>query len=63
MGSGSDFEELPDLFLPQRTHRAAPTPAASEGVATPPYSTYITPTMIARNGAIFGIAWNFSFQL
>jgi hypothetical protein len=28
----------------------APTPDASEGVATPPYKTYKTPAIIAKKG-------------
>ena len=43
--------------------RNAPTPDASEGVATPPYRTYKTPTTINKNGSTLGITSNFSLSV
>ena len=43
--------------------RNAPTPDASEGVATPPYKTYKTPTTINKNGSTLGITSNFSLSV
>ena len=43
--------------------KKAPTPEASEGVATPPYNTYKTPAMIARKGRILGNTSIFSLNV
>ena len=43
--------------------RNAPTPDASEGVATPPYRTYKTPTTINKTGSTLGITSNFSLSV
>ena len=43
--------------------RNAPTPDASEGVATPPYKTYKTPTTINKNGSTLGMTSNFSLSV
>src|SRR6185312_9716380 len=51
------------MTIASKRQSPAPTPAASDGVATPPYRAYITPRMMTTNGAIFGTDVNFSFQV
>ena len=43
--------------------KKAPTPEASDGVATPPYKTYKTPAMIAKKGSILGRTSIFSLKV
>ena len=60
-----DFEAAVDVLRKKGQKIAAKRADrdASEGVATPPYKTYKTPTIIAKKGRTLGRTSNFCFSV